>query len=116
MEFKAIVDGKLREAAGCAVVGVYEKGELGAAGLALDAQLGGLIARLHREGDLAGKLGDLLMLPAPAGASAARVLLVGLGSKANFARKQYRKALQRDRKSTRLNSSHDVISRMPSSA
>jgi leucyl aminopeptidase len=94
MEFKAIVDGRLREAAGCAVVGVYEKGELGAAGSALDAQLGGLIAKLHREGDLAGKLGDLLMLPAPEGASAARVLLVGLGNKANFARKPYRKALQ----------------------
>jgi len=94
MEFKAIVDGKLRESAGCAVVGVYENGEFGAAARRLDAQLGGLIAKLHREGDFAGKLGDLLLLPAPAGAAAERVLLIGLGAQATFTRKQYRKALQ----------------------
>jgi leucyl aminopeptidase len=94
MEFKAIVDGKMREAAGCAVVGVYENGELGVAAQRLDAQTGGLIAKLHRDGDFAGKLGDLLLLPAPAGAAAARVLLIGLGARATFTRKHYRKALQ----------------------
>jgi leucyl aminopeptidase len=94
MEFKAIVDGKMREAAGCAVIGIYENGELGVAAARIDAQTGGLIAKLHREGDFAGKLGDLLLLAAPAGAAAARVLLIGLGSRASFARKQYRKAVQ----------------------
>jgi leucyl aminopeptidase len=94
MEFKAIVDGKMQENAGCAVVGVYENGELGVAARRLDAQLDGLIAKLHRDGDFAGKLGDLLLLPAPAGAAAARVLLVGLGTQTAFTRKQYRKALQ----------------------
>jgi leucyl aminopeptidase len=94
MEFRAIVDGKVREAAGCAVVGVYENGELGVAAARIDAQLDGLITKLHREGDFAAKLGDLLLLPAPAGAAAARVLLIGLGSRAAFNRKQYRKALQ----------------------
>jgi leucyl aminopeptidase len=93
MEFKAIVDGKMREAAGCAVVGVYENGELGVAAQRLDAHTGGLIAKLHRDGDLAAKLGDLLLLPAPAGAAAARLLLIGLGARAAFTRKQYRKAL-----------------------
>jgi leucyl aminopeptidase len=94
MEFNAIVDGKIRETTGCAVVGVYENGELGVAARRIDAQLDGLIAKLHREGDFAGKLGDLLLLPAPAGAAAARVLLIGLGVQATFTRKQYRKALQ----------------------
>jgi leucyl aminopeptidase len=94
MEFKAIVDGKVRESAGCAVIGVYENGELGAAARRIDAQLDGLIAKLHRAGDFAGKLGDLLLLPAPAGAAAARVLLIGLGARATFTRKHYRKALQ----------------------
>jgi leucyl aminopeptidase len=94
MEFKAIVDGKMREAAGCAVVGVYENGELGVAAQRLDTQTGGLIAKLHRDGDLPAKLGDLLLLPAPAGAAAARLLLIGLGVRAAFTRKQYRKALQ----------------------
>src|ERR1700680_4252164 len=58
MEFKAIVDVKAREAADCAVVGIYEQGDLGA------------------------------------GEAAARVLLIRLGAKSTFARKQFRKALQ----------------------
>jgi leucyl aminopeptidase len=94
MEFKVIVDAKARHPAGCAVVGVYENGELGAAARHIDAQVGGLIARLHASGDFAGKLGDTLLLPHPAGIAAQRVLLVGLGPRGAFARKQYRKALQ----------------------
>jgi leucyl aminopeptidase len=94
MEFKAIVDVKAREPAGCAVVGVYENGDLGIAARNIDAQTGGLLGRLHAGGDFAAKLGETLLLPHPAGAAAARVLLVGLGSRAGFGRKQYRKALQ----------------------
>ncbi len=94
MEFKVTVDVKAREAADCAVVGVYEQGELGVATRHIDAQLGGLIGKLHAGGDFAGKLGDTLLLPHATGAAAARVLLIGLGSKTGFGRKQYRKALQ----------------------
>jgi leucyl aminopeptidase len=94
MEFKAIVDAKARSAAGCAVVGVYENGDLSAAARHIDAQIGGIIGRLHTGGDFAAKLGDTLLLPHPAGAAAARVLLAGLGARAGFGRKQYRKALQ----------------------
>jgi leucyl aminopeptidase len=93
MEFKAIVDAKAREAAGCAVVGVYEKGDLGVAARALDAEIGGMISGLHAGGDFGAKVGDTLLLAQPGGAAAARVLLVGLGSRAGFGRKQYRKAL-----------------------
>jgi leucyl aminopeptidase len=94
MEFKAIVDAKVGHEAGCAVVGVYEDGGLGVAARRIDGQLDGLIAKLHGGGDFSGKLGDVLLLPAPAGATAARVLLIGLGTRAGFGRKQYRKALQ----------------------
>ena len=94
MEFKAIIDGKARQETGCAVVGVYDNGELGKAARQIDTQLGGLIAKLHAAGDFAAKLGDALLLPTPAGAAAARVLLIGLGSRSGFGRKQYRKALQ----------------------
>jgi leucyl aminopeptidase len=94
MEFKATIDAKVRNAAGCAVVGLYEDGDLGVAARRLDVQLKGLIAKLHKEGDFPAKLGDQLLLPAPAGAAAARVLLIGLGTRAGFGRKQFRKALQ----------------------
>jgi len=94
MEFKAIVDAKARLQTGCAVVGVYENGDLGIAARQIDKQFDGLIAKLHGSGDFAAKLGDALMLPLPAGSAASRLLLVGLGTRAGFARKQYRKALQ----------------------
>jgi leucyl aminopeptidase len=94
MEFKAIIDAKARNDAGCAVVGVYEDGDLGIVARRVDAQLNGMIARLRADGDFSGKLADVLLLPTPAGAAAARVLLIGLGSRAGWGRKQYRKALQ----------------------
>ncbi|HTD73791.1 MAG TPA: leucyl aminopeptidase [Steroidobacteraceae bacterium] len=89
----AIVDAKARAQTGCAAVGIYENGDLGIAGRHLDKQLAGLIVGLTRSGDFAAKLGDTLMLPLPAGSSAARLLLVGFGTRASFGRKQYRKAL-----------------------
>jgi len=94
MEFKAIIDPKARTESGCAVVGVHEDGDLGKAAHQIDKQIGGLIGKLRADGDFSGKLGDVLLLPAPAGAAAARVLLIGLGARASFGRKQYRRALQ----------------------
>jgi leucyl aminopeptidase len=94
MEFKAIIDAKARHEAGCAVVGVYEDGDLGIAARRIDAQLNGMIGKLRGDGDFSAKLGEALLLPAPAGAAAARILLIGLGNRSGFGRKQYRKALQ----------------------
>jgi len=94
MEFKAIVDTKARTATGCAIVGVYENGDLGEAAQQVDGQVGGAIRKLHAGGDFAGKLGDSFLLVRPAGARATRVLLIGLGSRANFTRKSYRKSVQ----------------------
>jgi len=94
MEFKSIVDAKARKSADCAVVGMYERGDLGVGAGQIDAQAGGLLAKLHARGDFAGKLGDTLLLPLPKGTASDRVLLVGLGARGSFTRKQYRKALQ----------------------
>jgi leucyl aminopeptidase len=94
MEFKAIIDAKAHNEAGCAVVGAYEDGDLGIAARQIDTQLNGLIGKLHGNGDFSGKLGDILFLPVPPGSAAARVLLIGLGTRTGFGRKQYRKALQ----------------------
>jgi len=93
LEFKAIIDAKARTEAACAVVGVYETGDLGVAARQIDKQLGGLIGKLHGSGDFAAKLGDSLMLPLPSGSAASRLLLIGLGTRAGFGRKQYRKAV-----------------------
>src|SRR6202051_2596942 len=94
MEFTAIIDAKARHDTGCAVVGVFEDGDLGVAAGRIDAQLNGMIRKRQGDGDCSAKLGDALLLPHPTGAAAARVLLIGLGTRAGFGRKQYRKALQ----------------------
>jgi leucyl aminopeptidase len=93
MEFMAIIDAKLRAPSGCAAVGIYENGDLGVAARQLDKQMEGLITRLLGSGDFAAKLGDTLMLPLPAGSAASRLLLIGLGTRTAFGRKQYRKAI-----------------------
>src|SRR5260370_38315678 len=67
MEFKAIIDAKARNESGCAVVGVYEEGDLGIAAAQIDKQLDGLLGKLHGNGDFSGKLGDVMLLPTPAG-------------------------------------------------
>ncbi len=64
------------KATGCAVVGVYEDGELGDSGPPDRCPVGRADrASCSGSGDFAAKLGDMLLLPAPAGAAAARVLL-----------------------------------------
>jgi leucyl aminopeptidase len=93
MEFMTIVDAKVRQPAGCAVVGIYENADLGVAARQLDKQLNGYIAKVCADGDFAAKVSDTLMLPLPPDSAAQRVLLVGLGSRSGFGRKQYRKAL-----------------------
>lgn len=93
MELHAVSAAVTRQRTDCAIVGVYEKGLLSAAATELDGKLGQQLSRLIKQGDVRGKLGETLLLPEPKGISAARVLLVGLGAKEKFGRKQYRKAL-----------------------
>ena len=77
----------------CAIVGVFEKGELGTAATQLDERIGGRIAKLAKRGDLRGKSGDVVLLSDLDGAPCERAIVVGLGSRSGFKRKQFRKAL-----------------------
>jgi leucyl aminopeptidase len=81
-----------RQKTACAIVGLHDGGGLTAAGAALDAALGGRLARLVKAGDARGKAGELRIIDTH-GSPFERVLLVGLGKKGSFGRKQYRKAL-----------------------
>ncbi len=94
MEFKAIVDPRTRKDGACSIIGVHEDGSLGEPTGRIDARLGGLAARLHAAHDFSGKLAETMLLAHPSEAPGARVLLVGLGAKGKFGRKQYRKAVQ----------------------
>ena len=66
---------------------------MSAAAEELDKRIGGRIARLVKRGDLRGKAGDVVLLADLTGAPVERVVVVGLGGRNAFKRKQYRKAL-----------------------
>ena len=93
MEFFVSTASPSRHRTECAIVGVYDKGVLSAAAEELDARIGGRIARLVKRGDLRGKTGDAVLLTDLTGAPCERVIVLGLGTRTAFKRKQYRKAL-----------------------
>jgi leucyl aminopeptidase len=94
MDFFVSTGAASRQRTECAIVGIYDKGVLSDAAEELDQRIGGRIARLVKKGDVRGKSGDVLLLADLGTGPVERVLLVGLGSRANFKRKQFRKALQ----------------------
>jgi leucyl aminopeptidase len=94
MEFFTTTSAASRRAADCVVVGVYEKGELGQAAADIDAASDGLITRHAKDGDISGRAGTSLLLPAVPGVRADRVLLIGLGKKKKFGVTQFRQATE----------------------
>jgi leucyl aminopeptidase len=93
MEFFATTSSAARQRTDCAIVGVFDKGVLSSAAEELDRRIGGRIARLVKRGDLRGKNGDSVLLADLTGAPCERVIVLGLGARNAFKRKQYRKAL-----------------------
>jgi leucyl aminopeptidase len=113
MEFMAIIDAKVRHPAGCAVVGIYENADLGIAARQLDKQLNGYIGNVCANGDFAAKVADTLMLLLPPDSAAQRVLLVGLGNRSSFGRKQYRKALLASAQALAKTGATDAVTYLP---
>jgi leucyl aminopeptidase len=93
MRFYATSGSAARTRTDCAIVGLYDSGNLTAAGAQLDAALGGRLSKLIQRGDVRGKAGETALIDTERPGSA-RVLVVGLGRKDRFRIKQYRKAVQ----------------------
>lgn len=93
MEHFVVTASAARQRTDCAIVGVYDKGILSAAAADLDEKLGGVLSRRVKSGDLRGKLGETHLLGELKSSPCARIIVVGLGARATFTRKQYRKAL-----------------------
>ncbi|ACT49107.1 leucyl aminopeptidase [Methylotenera mobilis] len=94
MEFSIKTGAAEKQHHNCVIVGVYEGRELSDAAQAIDKLSSGYIGSVLKHGDLEGKLDSSLMLHQVPGAQADRVLLVGLGKKAEFGAKQYGKAVR----------------------
>jgi len=94
MEFSIKNGNAAKELSDCVIVGVYESKKLSDAAQAIDYASSGFIAKILERGDMDGKLDATLMLHHVPGAACERVLLVGLGKEADFAEKQYCKAVR----------------------
>jgi leucyl aminopeptidase len=68
--------------ASCIVVTLDQSGKLSEAASLVDQASNGFIQARYAAGDIAGKIGETLLLPAVAGVTAERVLLVGTGKDA----------------------------------
>ncbi|MGD9953080.1 MAG: leucyl aminopeptidase [Burkholderiales bacterium] len=84
---------------GCLVLGVHQSDDAGAPALtraaaAADRAARGRLASILARGDLIGKAGSTLLLHGIPGLAAERVLLVGLGTRKEFAERAYRDAVR----------------------
>jgi hypothetical protein len=61
---------------------------------ALDRSVRGRVRRLLASGDFSGRAGESMLLPEVPGLASARLLLIGLGNKAQYSRRGWRRALQ----------------------
>jgi leucyl aminopeptidase len=91
MKFEAYAGEAIRQRSDCLVLGLHEERELPAETQKADKALGGRIAALQRNGDFSGRAGESILLTGlPGGRD--RVLLVGLGPKAGYQRRGWKRA------------------------
>jgi leucyl aminopeptidase len=77
----------------CLAIGLFEDDTLTGAVQAIDQASGGLLRKLKAAGDLPARVGETQMLLAPPGIRARRLLVVGLGKRADFRQRGWRKAV-----------------------
>ncbi len=82
-----------RRAVDCVIVGIYERGKLGAGAADVDAASSGAIKRQLKSGDLSGDLGRCTVLTDVPGVRAKRVAVVGLGKTSRYDVQKFRQSL-----------------------
>jgi leucyl aminopeptidase len=77
----------------CLAVGLFEDDDPGATAKEIDAATGGLLRKLKSAGDLPVRPGETQLLLSATGLKARRLLVVGLGKRADFRQRGWRKAV-----------------------
>jgi len=80
-------------AADCLAIGLFDEDTLSGPALAIDQASRGALKRLKVAGDIPVRAGETQVLAAPAGISARRLLVVGLGKRRDFRQRGWRKAV-----------------------
>jgi leucyl aminopeptidase len=93
MRFEAFSRRAAEQRCDCLVIGAFERAELGPEALAVDRAMRGRVRSLLARGDFSGRAGETLLISEPTGLKSARLLLVGLGGKAQFSRRVWRRAI-----------------------
>jgi leucyl aminopeptidase len=83
----------LQVAADCLAIGLFDEDTLSGTSLAVDKATRGAVQRLKDAGDLPVRPGETQIMAAPAGISAQRLLVVGLGKRREFRQRNWRKAV-----------------------
>jgi leucyl aminopeptidase len=94
MRFESFSRKAAEQRSDCLVIGAFERGELGDEASAVDRALRGRVHALLTHGDFSGRAGESLLMPEIGGLGSRRLLLVGLGPKAQFNRKAWRRGMQ----------------------
>ncbi len=115
MRYFATSGSAARARTDCAIVGLYESGAFTTAASQVDTVLKGRLARLVKRRDLSGEAGSTAMLDTE-GAPFQRVLIVGLGKKSDFGRKQYHKAMDSAAAALIKSGASDALSYLSSEA
>ena len=93
MRFEAFSRRAAEQRCDCLVIGAFERAELGPEALAVDRAMRGRVRALLARGDFSGRAGETLLISEPSGLRSARLLLVGLGGKAQYSRRAWRRGL-----------------------
>ncbi len=93
MKYFTTTSSAARRAVDSVIVGIYNRGKLGAGARDIDAASKGHLKKLVKSGDLSSQLGSTTVLPSVNGVKASRVVVVGLGKSADFGAIQFRKAV-----------------------
>src|SRR5215470_11217033 len=84
MEFPVKTGAAASQRTECAILPVFEDGQLRGATREIDTAARGVIKQLVRKGDIAGRLASTTLIHRTQGTAAARWLLVGCGKHAEF--------------------------------
>ena len=93
MDYFTTTSNASRRAVDCVIVGVYERGKLGAGASDIDAASKGELSRLIKSGDVSTQVGRCKTLTMMSGVRAKRVTVVGLGKISKFDARAYRNAV-----------------------
>jgi leucyl aminopeptidase len=93
MRFDAYAGRPAAQRSDCLVIGMHESDGFGPEAEAVVRQAGSGLQALLKRGDFLGRAGDTLLLTEQKGVRSARLLLVGLGRKAKYNRRAWRRAL-----------------------